>query len=480
MSSSEALGALQRVPGRDAHYLYEEQPSLPMHTLKLLRFATPPRSPELSVEEVRARLGPRIRELAPLRRRLQPVPLGLFHPLWIDIGDPDLELHVCPVSVAAPGGVRELGDLVASLASVPLDRAAPLWQLWVVDGLQAGSAAMVLKLHHAVADGHSSARIIAHLLGGLDAGEPVTPLAPASAPPERRLLTQGLRELAGTLAHSAGILRRATRAGKAAAKLRRAGGGVRLAGAFTGPMMPWNERPTSRRSFGFVSVESADMRMVQAAHGCTSTELVLAIVGGALRSYVLDRGLSRERGLSACVPVSLRAGDQHEWGNHVGNVFVELATELADPIERLEVIKQTMSAVRARRGELDLEHWDELWQLYPLTRVGYLAALGVMRRTAGRPTFSVITSSVTGPRSPLAFGSAQLQEIHSLGVLTEDLGLNITTWSYDHRLSFGVTSCPDLVPDVWDLVERIPGALSEILSSCSEPAPRAAPAASRP
>jgi diacylglycerol O-acyltransferase len=164
----------------------------------------------------------------------------------------------------------------------------------------------------------------------------------------------------------------------------------------------------------------------------------------------------------------------------VGNVFVELATELDDPLARLETIVRTMSAVRAQREQLDLEHWDELWQLYPLTRIGYLAALGVMRRTVGRPTFSVIASSVSGPRAPLACGSAQLREIHSLGVLTEDLGLNITTWSYDDRLSFGVTSCPDLVADVWDLLARIPSALAELLSCCSLPAPHAAPAASRP
>jgi diacylglycerol O-acyltransferase / wax synthase len=433
-----------------------------MHTLKLLLFRMPEGSPRLTVDEVRAQLGPRACELAPLRCRLQPMPLRLFHPVWIDAGDPDLELHVLPTRVLSPGGARELGELVSSLAAQPLDRGRPLWQLWVVDGLDSGRAAMVLKLHHTVADGHSSARIIAHLLGGLDAAAPA---AAQAAPSRLSLLAGALPELASTVARSPRILRRAVCAGRTVSGLRRPGT-VRLAGAFTGPMMPWNRPPTPRRTFGFVAVERSELRTVADARGCTSTELILAVLGGALRSYVLDHGLAGERGLSASVPVSLRKPGEHEWGDRVGTVFVDLCTELADPLERLDTIAATLSWVRAHREELDLEHWDDLWQLYPLVRVGYLAALAAMRRTAGRPTFSLIASSVTGPQAPLSCGRAELEEIHSLGVLTEDQGLNVTTWSYGTQVGFGVTSCPEFVPDIWDLVARIPRALEELVGYC--------------
>jgi diacylglycerol O-acyltransferase / wax synthase len=458
------MTAAQRVPGRDAHFIYEQRPNQPMHTLKLLVFETAPGSSPQNVERVRETLGPRIRELSPLRRRLQPVPLRLFHPVWVDAGDPDLEHHVRPARVAAPGGERELAQLVAELAILPLEPGLPLWQLWVVEGLEHGRAALVLKLHHAVADGHSSGRVIAHLLGGIDAGEERLGVEPA--PSSLRLLIDALPPLAATVLSSGRIIRRGIRAGRASTRLRRSSP-ARLAGAFTAERMLWNEAPTMRRSFAYVSLPQAELRRVQEVRSCTSAELVGALVAGALRSYLDAHGIAHERGLSASIPFSLRTADQLEWGNHVGTVFIELATELADPLTRLAAITEAISTVRAHRQELDLEQWDELWELYPLTRIAYLASLAITRRTIDRPTFNLIVSSVTGPASPLSLMGAELKAIHSLGVLTEDQGLNITTWSYGDQLSFGVTSCPELIGDVWDLAERIAPALAELVEACA-------------
>jgi diacylglycerol O-acyltransferase len=454
----------RRIPGRDAHFLYEERAAQPMHTVKLLTFELEPGAPALELTDVREALGERIRTLAPLRRRLRRVPLGLFHPVWVDDGDPDLEAHVRAVAVQAPGGPRELGRLLSTLAMEPLDRSRPLWELWLIEGLAEQQMALALKLHHTVADGHSSARIITHLLGGESQAER---LAPERDPSSLELLAGALPELARTVASAGSILRRAMRAGAAGAEVRRSQS-VRLAKAYSGPKMPWSERPTMSRSFGYISVDHEDLRPVRDASGCTSAELVLTLLGGALKGYLTHRGLPADAGLSATVPVSIRDSDHLAgWGNHVGNVFVELGVELSDPLERLQTIASTMSAVRAHRDELDLEQWDDLWQLYPLVRAGYLASLVVARHTRHRPTFSVIASSVRGPAAPLTCGSARLTAIHPLGVLTEDLGLNVTTWSYDGQLSFGVTSCPEFVPDVWDLLERMPVALAELAERCA-------------
>jgi diacylglycerol O-acyltransferase len=333
----------RRIPGRDVHFFYEERATQPMHTLKLLTFELEPGGPALGLSDVREALGARIRTLAPLRRRLQRVPLGLFHPVWVDAGEPDLDVHVRAVAVQAPGGRRELGQLLSRLAMAPLDRSRPLWELWLIEGLPEGQMALALKLHHTVADGNSSARIIAHLLGGKSQAELV---AHEQDPSPRELLAGALPELARTLARSGSILRRARRAGAAAGEVRRSQS-VRMAKPFTGPAMPWSERPTMRRTFGYVSLDLADLQAVQDAGSCTSAELVLTLLGGALRSYLADRGLPAGARLSATVPVSVRASDQRaEWGNHVGNVFVELGGELSDPLERLHAISATMSAVR--------------------------------------------------------------------------------------------------------------------------------------
>jgi hypothetical protein len=143
------------------------------------------------VERVRAALAPRVAELVPLRERLVSVPLGLFHPVWIDPGPPDLQRHVRAVRAAVPGGLAQLGELVSRLMSAPLDRTWPLWELWVVDGLEPGRGALVLKLHHAIADGHSSERIISHLFGPV-AGRtwPRGPASPAELEPSARAMVR--------------------------------------------------------------------------------------------------------------------------------------------------------------------------------------------------------------------------------------------------------------------------------------------------
>lgn len=459
---------MERIPGRDAHFLYEERPGQPMHTLKLLLFDAPAGTSGLDIEEVREALGPRIRELPPLRRRMLPVPLRIFHPIWLDAGDPDLDFHVRLARVREGEEQVVLGELVARLASEQLDRAHPLWQLWVVEGLESGRGVLIVKLHHAIGDGHASARLIAHLLSPLSPTrtETPTPLA-EERPGDLRLFLDGARELAGTILRGGEILRRATRAGRASTRLRRRSG-AGLAGSFSSPKLPWSRRPTIRRSFGFVSLGREELALLQQAQGCSSAELLLAIMGGALRSYARDHGLREGDGLNASVPVSLRGPDElEEWGNHVGTVFIELATGLEDPLERLRLIRGAMSAVREQREELDLGHWDELWELYPLMRLSYLAALAVMHRAVGRPTFSLIVSSVPGPPAPLTCCGARLAGIYSLGVLTEDQGLNVTTWSYGDQVGFGITSCPEFLPDVWDLVGRVPQALEE-LRRCSD------------
>ena len=455
---------MERIPGRDAHFVYEERPGQPMHTLKLLLFDMPAGTSGLDIEEVRETLGPRIRELPPLRRRMVHVPLRIFHPIWLDAGDPDLDFHVRLARAREGEEQVVLGELVARLASERLDRAHPLWQLWVVEGLEDGRGALIVKLHHAIGDGHASARLIAHLLGGLSPTQTDTPTPEAEErPSELRLFLDGGRDLAGTILRSGEILRRATRAGRASTRLRRTSG-AGLAGSFASPKLPWSRPPTMRRSFGFVSLDRDGLALVQQAQGCTPAELILAIMGGALRSYTREHGIAEGDGLNASVPVSLRGPEElEEWGNHVGTVFIELATGLEDPLERLGLIRGAMLAVREQREELDLGHWDELWELYPLMRLSYLGALAVMHRAVDRPTFSLIVSSVPGPPAPLACCGARLAGIYSLGVLTEDQGLNVTIWSYGDRIGFGVTSCPEFLPDVWDLVGRIPEALEELL-----------------
>jgi WS/DGAT/MGAT family acyltransferase len=485
------------LPGRDAQLLSEERHGPPMHTLKLLVFAASEEAPPLSASGVRAELASRISELAPLRRRLVGGPAGVFKPAWIDEGEPDLEYHVQAATVTPPGGDRELGALVAELGQGALDRSRPLWRIWVVEGLGEGREAIALKMHHCLGDGAASSRLIASLLSPPPAalgvslpeadgrpehararlgGAPTGRSTAQRRPSRGAMLAASLSELARTTLAAPGILRRSSRAMRALNALQRAEG-LPLAKPFATAKTPWNESPSARRTFGFVSVRRSELRAVQEAQACTVTEVVLAVVAGALRTYLRDQRIADEPRLTASVPVSLRSvEEQVEWGNRVAPLFLELGTELADPLERLACAKSALSAVRSERAALDLEHWDELWELYPLVVGAHRIASGAIGRLLRRPTFNLIVSSVRGPSPSLGCGGASLSAIHTLGVLTNDLGLNVTTWSYGEQLSFGVTSCPEFVADVWKLVELLPQALAELASASASTAsaPRSA------
>jgi WS/DGAT/MGAT family acyltransferase len=442
---------MRTIPGRDAHFLYEEEPALPSHNHKLLLFDTAGLQRPFDAALVRAAVGPRVAQLEPLRRRVVSRPLGLGHAVWIDAGPPDLERHIRSFPVPAQSGPARLDEVVARLAERPLERASPLWELWVVEGMAGGVGAAVLKLHHALADGAGSCRILEHLLAEPAPDSNWPSLVAESVPPAATLALTGVREVAALIARALPVGARALRAGRATRRLRRTGAftGAR---AFSAPAQSWNGRPTARRSFAFTSVAAAEVDAIAGAHGATRGEVLIAIVAGAVREYLSTRGGLPSQSLTATIPVSLRRrGDHEEWGNRVGWTFIELATEVEDPAARLTRVHDAMTGFRAHRDELDPSMWDELWDFYPLVRAAYRA--GVLRgRLASRPTYGLTISVVPGPQRSLGIAGAPLTAIHSASVLTDDHGLNITTWGYGDRISIAAVSCPDLIGDLDALI----------------------------
>ena len=461
---------MERVKGRDAHFFYEERAAQPMHTLKV-GILDPAGTPGLTVDDLRRILAGRAPKLAPLRRRVALTPGRLFHPLWLEGGPPDLDYHVRAETAPAPGGNRELGRVVSAIASAPLDRTRPLWELWLIDGLAGGRLALVFKLHHSLADGLSSAQLIVELMDGAEPGLSTAEDAEPDAVPSTGAQVRAAgRELVRLLPHFPALAARSRRASAVAAR-RRKSGATMPAKAFTGPMLPWNRGLTPNRSYGFTTVALDDLRHVKDAVGCTLNDTVLAVAAGAVRGYLGAHGGLPQASLTAAVPVSIRRPDEsHAFGNRLSNVFPTLATDIEDPIDRLHAIHTSMAAAKEHHDARDPELWQDWWDFYPLLRVFQKSAIGLMHRTIKRPTYNVIVSSVRGPSKPLFANRVPLQEIHSMGPLVDDLGLNITAWSYLDRMSFGVVTCAELVPDVWDLVDRIPDALGELLAASGAPA----------
>ena len=476
---------MQRLTGSDAQHLYGETPSQHGHTCKIAVVDVAHDPDGYTFEKVKEALADRAHVLPPFRWRLVPVPGGLFHPLWADIGDLPLDDQVRSIRVAPPGGRRELCEVVSRIASEPLDRSKPLWELWVVEGMADGKVGFVTKMHHAIADGVASAQLLLDAMHEHPEGEvepPAEPLEADRVSTKGGILKDGIVDLARLLPRFPDLLRR-TAAAVVVALRRRTTPGPKPVRPFTGPMMRFNRPLTANRIYACTTLPLADVRAVKDRLGCTLNDVVLAMAGGALRSWLSATGELARESLTAAVPVSVRRPDeQRVWGNRVRNMFTTLATDEASPLVRVQRIHDATTAAKAVHAETDPRLQYDWWEFYPLWRAYVSWTRGLVQRLTGRPSYNLIISNVRGPGAPLFVEGFPLEELHSMGPLANELGLNITAWSYCDQLSFGVVACPEHVPDLWDLVARLPDALQELRTAvgvdpAASPPEQAAPAA---
>jgi diacylglycerol O-acyltransferase len=467
--------SLIEMRGADAYFLWEESRARHMHTLKIL--VVDPSTAHHEVGFERLRLGAQLvlPRLAAFRRRPVGIPLGLGHPLWIDAPRLDLDYHLHHERLPAGSGEEALDELLGRIASEPLDRERPLWQIFFVEGLPGGCVAYVTKLHHAVADGVASAALVLHALqedpqpaalptpyeGGQ---EPVPPAA------ERLLRSLGRelrrqRELPSLLARSI----RDVRSG-----LQRRAGLPVPPRAFTSPPTRFNRPLSPSRICAHVRLPLSGLREAKSGLDCTLNDVYLAIVGGALRSYLERHGELPEEPLSAAVPVSARReGDDPLFGNATAYWFATTASHLADPLERLRAVAESTRVARVLFAERDprlplewLDHW-------PLRRL-YLDGLSWLGGALlQRPAYNVIVSNVRGPSRPLYNDGARLAGLYSIGPLTLQQGLNFTAWSYLDDFTVGLHACRDAVPDLRSLADALPVELEALLQAASRAQARA-------
>lgn len=462
--------------GADAYFLWEESRARHMHTLKIL--VVDPSTAHHEVDFERLRLGARLilPRLEAFRRRPLEIPLGLGHPFWIDAPRLDLDYHLHHEKLPAGSGEEALDDLLGRIASAPLDRRRPLWQIFFVEGLPGGCVAYVTKLHHALADGMASAGLVLHALQ--EDPEPATlPTAYASeqepVPPAAERLLRSLqrelrrqRELPSLLARSVHDLH-------AGLQRRRAGLPIPPR-PFTSPATRFNRPLSADRICAHVRLPLSELREVKGALGCTLNDVYLSVVGGALRSYLERHGELPEKPLSAAVPVSVRGeGDAPLFGNATAYWFSTTASHLADPLERLHAVAESTRAARAlfaaRDPRLAIE-WLDHWPLRRLYLDGLSWLGGALLH---RPTYNVIVSNVRGPSHPLYNDGARLVALYSMGPLTLQQGLNFTAWSYLDDFTVGLHACRDAVPDLRSLADALPAELEALRRAASRTQARA-------
>src|SRR6478735_876147 len=463
---------MERMEGVDAGYLYMETPAMHMHTLKI---ALVQPSGTFDLGRFTGLVIDRLGALPPFRRRVLPVPFHLGHPLWIADREIDPARHVFVHQVPEPGGLEGLEKLIGRIASTPLDRSVPLWEIHVCEPFDDDRVAFVAKMHHAIADGNAANALLAHLtdlpglLAEVGAGPVTAPHPPLDPTPSRRTqvwlaLRDGTRQLFTLPA----LVRRTLTAVAAVGRRRREATVDVPRPILDAPRTSLNGTLTARRDFATCSVPLEDVKRVKDAHGVTLNDVVLGVVSGALRDWLATRGEHPSVSLLAGVPVGTDPpeGPARLGGNRVSNLFTSLATDIDDPVERLHAISRTTEEskiVQRTLGPNLLVDWVQFTPHAPMSAVmrAYSWSAAAAHHS---PPFNVVVSNVRGPGESITISGARLLDLYSVGPILEGIGLNVTAWSYAGRLNFSLLTCPDLVADLGAITAGIRTSLEELLA----------------
>ena len=491
---------MKQLSGVDAGFLYMETATSFGHISSLSIYERPKTRGFKPYEAFRSHLAARLPELEPFRRRLVEVPFQLDHPWWIEDPDFDLDFHVRHVAVPPPGGDKELADFVARVIGRPLDRSRPLWEAYVIEGLEQRRWAALLKFHHATIDGAAGAALMTMFLQdqpgpdpsladrdsagsksadseGIGIEKPVpTPMEMMgrtalgfAGRPERflraqyRAMTEANQivsergsDLFGTYLKSLGS-QRSERSGRHDAPSPPPG---------MAPPTPFNRSITAHRRCAFGSASLDDVKTVKNRHDVTVNDVVMAVCAGALRRYLSKHDALTDRPLIAAVPVSIRTGDEVEpWTNRVSSIVAPLPTHLDDPGERLRSSHQAMLDAKTNFDLVPADALQDFAQFSPPAVFTEAAALMTRMKIADRvnPPINLVISNVPGPRQALYLGPAKLAHYYPVSTIAEGMGLNITVQSYEDRLDFGLVACRELVPDLSDLLTMITDELADLV-----------------
>jgi diacylglycerol O-acyltransferase / wax synthase len=433
MSKTELVAPL------DAGWLWLESDSNLMHGSVLCLF-TPPPDDSGFVDRLVERMRRHTTPVPPFDRRLRSGWRGRLLPQWEIVDEIDTSYHLRRVTVPRPGGQRELGQVVSRLHGTAIDHSRPPWTIDVIEGLDDGRFAILGRMHHALADGVSALRIVEWWLSEDADRDDVPPIWAYQRP--RRGSTTGdrsnsrvrdavraLRSLAGWLPSSLNATRYALT-------------GV-SARPWSAPRSALNAPITSRRRVSTQSCELARFKALSERASATINDVVLAVCAGGLRSYLDELGRLPGDPLITNIPVSIRTAEDGAAGNAISWAMVSLGTQIAAPRERLETIRSaTVDAKRRLRGISS--GTIDTYTLLAVTPI----LIEQLTRLGGRvpPLFNVPISNVPGPRKPLYFDQARLDELQALTVIYSGYALNIVAVSYADRLQLSFTACPDVLP----------------------------------
>jgi diacylglycerol O-acyltransferase len=458
-------GHKDRLSAVDASFLVQEKQSSHMHVGALVIFDGPPPGRD----EFIAHLGARLQRVPRYRQKLAFPPLEAGRPFWVDDPSFNLDYHVRHTALPKPGSEDQLRELAGRIFSQRLDRSKPLWEVWIVHGLEDGRFALISKTHHALVDGVSGvdiATVLFDLSPVPDEVESDDGWTPAPEPSDVELVAEGVVGLAKTPFSLAGrALGALQRPGETIDRVREAAEGlgeVVWAGMNPAPDVPLNVEIGSHRRVRWVQSRLADFKEIKDTLGGTVNDAVLAVVAGALRRWLHDRGVRTEGvELRALVPVSIRSDHERgSLGNRIAAMRGPLPVYVDDPVERLRVVREGMGELKESKQALGAEVIAALNDFAPPTLLAQASRLNFSTRL-----FNLIVTNVPGPQFPLYLLGREMQEIVPIAFLPENHALAVAIMSYNGKVDFGLLADYDAMPDIDAFAAHLDESLAELLAA---------------
>lgn len=449
---------MEQLTGMDASFLHCELDHAPLHIAPLFIYDVSS-APDgfVRFKDILNTFEQRLDRSSVFRRKLATVPLNLDHPYWIEDDAFDLEFHVRHIALPRPGDWRQFCIMIARLHSRPLDRSRPLWEAYVIEGLDdveglpKGSFALFLKVHHAAIDGASGVEImgaIHDLSPSVELDPPTRSWKPESPPGAGKLLWKAylsnLRQpvkLAQTIGKGIPALAR-IREGEKQKKFRSLGEKERT--RFNGPVSP-------HRVFGAVTYDLSEVRRIKkSVEGATVNDVILTIIAGALRKYLQDKNELPEKSLVTGAPVNVRPKDEvASGGNLVSMMSISLRTDIADPKQRLEAVHEEAVQSKAYHDAVGARMLTDLSNSLPshITVLGFRAASAAGLLAGSKPIFNCIVTNVPGPQVALYLAGAKMVRSLGAGPVIDSMGLFHPVSSYNGMIAISFQSCREMMPD---------------------------------
>jgi len=457
-----------RLTAVDASFLAQEGADAHMHVGAVMIFDGPPPAYEDVADHIRGRL-----HLVPrFRQKLAFPPLETGRPLWVDDPSFNLEYHVRHTALPSPGSEQQLRALAARVHSQALDRNKPLWEMWLVQGLEGGRFALLSKTHHALVDGISGVDLATVLFDLRPEAAPVEhsdqPWRPQKPPSALDMAARGARGLIGLPFDAAArVIGAAARPSETLHETREALEGlgeVVWAGLNPAPETPLNVEIGPHRRLVWVRQELADFKRVKQVLGGTVNDVVLAVVAGALQKWLRSRGVRTEGlELRALVPVSIRARDEHhQLGNRLAAMRAPLPVYVEDPIARLRVVRRAMDGLKESKQAVGAEVLAGMQALAPPTILAQASRLNFSTRL-----FNLLVTNVPGPQFPLYVLGRRLEDLFPVAFLPKRHALAVAIMSYDGGMDFGLLGDYDAMPDLEQLGDMFVASLDELLAAAA-------------